>query len=352
MAQLTAQQRNIMFQQATRQNRQNIGTKKITGGQQDIEFEIPKARYLARLTAIVKATVNIKHATKTEVPTDFFTMSRLIQRVSLDLNNGFMPFLIDGCGLKILSLIGTNSKIYMDESDPMGVNYLPKLKASSTGVDNEFHFLVELPLTLNERDPIGLILLQNNSALVNLKFSIGSPSNFLTDNEYEVEYKDIIVNVQAETYSVPASEECHPNLTTLKLIQNSTHTFAGAGKNEIQLGTGYIYRKLALQFLDEDGKPFEDEDFLSNIELVFNTSDCNYSVTPQMLRYESQKNYGVILPKGVYIFDFGYQGTPNLGGSRDLIDTETLTDFTLRFNSNKAGKVNVIKEAITRLSPQ
>ena len=348
--QLTPLQRANLFQQATRQNIQNIGTKAVQGGQQDIDFEIPKARYLSKLLAKVSVKLNITHASKTEVPTDFFTPERVLQRISLDLNNGFAPFLVDGCGLKLVNLVNSNADIYYNRQDKLGANYLPALKASTTGANNEFHFLVELPLTLNERDPIGLILLQNNSSLVNLKFTIASPNNFLLDNAYTVDFKEIKINLHAETFSVPAHEQAHPDLTTLKLIQSSQHIFSGAGKNEVNIGTGYMYRKLILQFYDENGNLFEDEDFLSNIDLVLNTSDCNYSIDPAMLRYINQKNYGIILPKGTFIFDFAYQGIPNMGGSRDLLDTETLTSFVLRFNSNKGGKVNIVKEGIVRLA--
>ena len=348
--QLSPLQRANLFQQATRQNIQNIGTKSVQGGQQDIDFEIPKARYLAKLLVKVKVKLNIKHASKTDVPVDFFTPERIIQRISLDLNNGFAPFLVDGSALKLINLVSSNADFYYNRSDILGANYLPTLKASVTGVDNDYHFVMELPLTLNERDPIGLVLLQNNASLVNLKLTIASPSNILNDSSYTVDIKNVTANVHAETFSVPAHEQAHPDMTTLKLIQSATHIFSGAGKNEVNIGTGHMYRKLALQFFDADGNPFEDEDFLSNIDLVFNTSDCNYSIEPSVLRYINQKNYGVILPKGTFIFDFAYQGIPNMGGSRDLIDTESLTSFVLRFNSNKGGKVNVIKEGIARLA--
>ena len=55
------------------------------------------------------------------------------------------------------------------------------------------------------------------------------------------------------------------------------------------------------------------------------------------------------LPKGVYMFDFTNQGIVGMGGSRDIIDTERLTMFQIRFNTIKAGRVTVISEKVTRL---
>ena len=131
--QLSPLQRANLFQQATRQNIQNIGTKSVQGGQQDIDFEIPKARYLAKLLVKVKVKLNIKHASKTDVPVDFFTPERIIQRISLDLNNGFAPFLVDGSALKLINLVSSNADFYYNRSDILGANYLPTLKASTTG---------------------------------------------------------------------------------------------------------------------------------------------------------------------------------------------------------------------------
>ena len=92
-----------------------------------------------------------------------------------------------------------------------------------------------------------------------------------------------------------------------------------------------------------------DEDITSNIELVLNTADIPYSITPKMLRALAKMQNGIDFPEGVYFFDFSYQGISNMGGSRDIIDTERVSEFSLRFTAGKAGKVHIISEKLSRL---
>ena len=98
-----------------------------------------------------------------------------------------------------------------------------------------------------------------------------------------------------------------------------------------------------------DGNPFEDSDITSNVDIIFNTADVNYSVPANVIRHKNEVAYGERMPKGVYIFDFSDNGIPNYGGTRDYIDTTKLTMFQLRFNSNKAGRCRIVSENLARL---
>ena len=125
--------------------------------------------------------------------------------------------------------------------------------------------------------------------------------------------------------------------------------FAGNGQNLIDLVTGTIYRKIAFIIEDLDGNPFSDDDITSNIDLIFNTADVNYSVPPKLIRHKNEMQFGEEQPKGVYIFDFSDNGIPNYGGTRDYIDSTKLTMFQVRFNSNKAGRIRIVSENLARL---
>lgn len=343
---LSAGQRAIYFQQATRQNIMSLNKK--TAENNSIVFELPKARYLATLYLDVTAKIKCTHATKTSIPTDDLTLARLLRRVRLDLNNGFAPFDISGTGLKILSYVTNNaSKWNNQSSSKQGVNYLPDIQASASGTENEVSLFMEVPITLNPRDPVGLLLLQSNQSLVNLSIDFSDGSDlFPGETGLTCTVSGVMATLTAETFSVPADENCRPDLSTVKLAQSEIYQFQGQGQNNIDLRTGMIYRKMAFRFLDNDKKPFKDVDFNSNIEIVFNTSDCNYSINASTLRHLNQINFGKELPEGVFILDLTNQGTPNLGGSRDLIDTKQLTSMTLRFNSTKAGTVEFIHENV------
>lgn len=350
--QLTVQQRNAMFAQATRQNIQSFGKKTVNQGATMVDFLLPKARLLSKIYLECDFKFKLKHATKTSLETDEFTPYRPIRRISLDLNNGFSPYVIGGKELALLNAMRMNSKIvYPQHENETGYCYAPEaLTASVEGTSNHIRTTIELNTTLNDRDPIGIVLLQNNETAVELKVDLESESMFVDNADgFVVEVEEITLQASAETFSIPAVAEAFPDISVIKLVTSRTETFAGNGQNLVDLTTGTIYRKLAFIVEDMNGKPFDDEDFSSNIDLIFNTADVNYSIPAKTLRHIDESQLGISLPKGCYAFDFSYNGLSNLGGTRDYIDTERLTSFQLRFNSAKAGRIRVINENLARL---
>ena len=91
------------------------------------------------------------------------------------------------------------------------------------------------------------------------------------------------------------------------------------------------------------------DDITSNIELVLNTADVPYSVSPKMLKHINTMQAGISYPDGCYYFSFDFQGVNGYGGSRDYIDAERITEFAVRFNAAKAGKLTIISEKLSRL---
>lgn len=348
---LTTQQRMAMFAQATRQNIQMLPQQSTTLGASTVQFTLPKARLLSKIWIDFDIKVKIKHASGTAPTTDKFTPFKLIRRLSLDLNNGFSPYIIGGKELAIYNAIRQNPGVIFPQStDESGYNYMPSLTASSAGTSNNLKFTVEMPVTLNDRDLIGLILLQSAETSVTLSVDLANGGDLLDNaSGYTVDIESIKITPAVETFSIPAVAEAMPDLSVLKLVSSRQDAFPGSGQNIIKLATGTIYRKLAFYVTDETGVAFADSDFSSNIELVFNQADVTYSVRAENLRHMNESHFGHALPKGVYVFDFSYNGISNYGGTRDLIDTALLSEFWVRFNSAKAGKISIINENIARL---
>lgn len=349
--QISPAQRARNFQMQTRQNWQMMPEMVTYGGATNMRFELPKARFLAKILIDFKCKFTVKHASETTVPTDEFTPYKLIRSLSLDLNNGWSPYKIGGRQLALLNAIRLNpSIVFPQSSNPGGYCYLPTLVASASGAENEMRFTVELPVTVNDRDTMGIILLQANAMLATLSIDYAN-GNELVDyaDGYDIEIKEIRCNPMLETFSVPANDMAYPDVSVLKIVNSRTEIFAGSGQNIVKLPTGTTYRKIAFYVTDDDGNPFADDDFLSNIDIVFNQADCNYSIKSATFRHLNELQLGYALPQGCYVFDFSNNGFPNYGGTRDLVDTEALTEMWLRFNSSKSGKVHVVLEQLSQL---
>lgn len=355
--QLTASQRAALFAQATRQNLQMLPTATATGGSQTLSFTLPKARLLSKIVLSVSTKVKvISKASGEEYRGYTWSWSELasvIRRITLDLNNGFSPYVIGGLETVMLNMISRYRHDNLTVPSHLTVNDTNNLMMGCTYDTSAACYLLnctlELPITLNDRDCVGLIMLQNDATNVTLNVDIDSGSNVIGGNSYTVEVKEVRVTPCLETFSIPANAQAFPDISVLKLTNSRQEDFVGGGQHIVKLNTGTIYRRIIFLVKDENGILAGEDFFNGTIDLVFNQADTNYSVTPSMIRRLNTIQYGFTLPKGMFVLDFSYQGTVNLGGSRDYIDTERLTEMWLRFTTTGSGTINLVNETLSRL---
>ena len=178
---MTVQQRNSLFAQATRQNIQGMAKKKITQGATTVSFEIPKARLLSKIWLEIDYKFKLKSSTVSTVNTSKLTPYAPIRRISLDLNNGWSPYVLDGKSYAVLAGMRQQSHVVYPQSESeKGFCYCPdELNASSVGVSNSMRTTIELPLCLNDRDPIGIILAQSPETLIEVKVDFEPESSMI-----------------------------------------------------------------------------------------------------------------------------------------------------------------------------
>lgn len=347
--QLSPQQRAALFTQATRQNYQTLATRSATSELEQLIFDLPKARLLSKITLIVEAVANLKSA-NSAIPVAASQGYGILRKVQLDMNNGFSPYSLTGDALFGYSLARLNPEVNLRQTaTKRGANYIENA-ASAGGVDNTIRFSVELPITLNDRDPVGLLMLQNQQTNVQLKVDVDQLVKAYKPAAGDtVTFKSFKITPILETFTVPSVREAFPDMSVLKLVSDRQETLQGQGVSTIKLNTGTIYRKLFVYLEDANGAPLVDADVVGNFELVFNQADVPYNIPAIALAHLNHRQYGMPLPDGWYVFDFTIQGLPNYGGSRDYIDTERLTEFWLRVNTTKAGKVRIVSENLSRL---
>lgn len=348
--QISAQQRALMFGQATRQTFQTLPTQRVSGEGSTVQFTLPKVRLLSKILLEVEAVATLK-SSAAAIARKVMSPYQVLRRVSLDLNNGFSPFIVSGRDLYLYNVNRLNPQVLDYQTNVRGINYVQNT-ASAGGTDAKIKFTVALPVTLNDRDPVGLVMLQNEETNVTLTVDIAKLQDAYTltpANGDEVIFKSMSITPLVETFSIPPIKEAFPDISVLKLVSAKADTFAGNGQNVVKLNTGTIYRKLIMYFEDNNGAPLVDADFSGNLELVFNQADIPISFKPSILSAKNHSELGYMLPDGVYVFDFSNQGIPNLGGTRDYIDTERLTEFWVRFSTQKAGKLTVVTETLSRL---
>lgn len=344
--QLTPQQRAHYFAQYTRKNLQALPAQSFSAEGDRIQFVLPKARYLACTFIEVEAVAKAKGSGTLKVsdyPADIFN------RVSLDLNNGFMPFVLSGRDLNIYDMIRMYPDVARPHTSPRAAIHVENA-ISADGTNNKIHIMLPMQNVLSEKDAIGLIMLQNDSTQVVLTLDLDSLAKAYNLAEGQsVEFVSCKVTPWTETFTIPSIEQARPDISTLKLLSSKYEVFSANSQTIVKQPIGTIYRKMILFFEDEQGNPMTAADFTGNIELVFNQADTPISIKPAHLEYLNQHYYGAPLPDGVFVLDFASVPLPNLATSRDLVDSERLTELWVRFTPNTAGKVTSINETISRL---
>lgn len=345
--QLTPQQRQMNFNRLTRQHLQ-MSADIPAQENSNITFDLSKSRLTSRVRMEITGDLKVTHATNTSYTPSPFAPFNLINRVSIDINNGFSPFTVSGRDLYLYSLLDDHAHTFTPATSGRG-SVVQGLTASAAGADNKIRFLVDLPVALNDRDSVGLLLTQNQETTVTVSVFFGAAANLVTGAGYTVALSNLKVSPVVETFSVPPSPEALPDISVLKLVQTTKKSIAGGGLQELHLPVGMTYRKLILFIEDASGNGIPDDAFTSNFELVMNQADSPYRVKPSILAGINHRQFGTPLPVGAYAFDFSYNGLANYGTARDYVDTERLTEFWFRFVATAPGNVTAIYEVLSRL---
>lgn len=333
---LTPVERAMMFNQNTRQHIIALPSRTLTPSS-TVEYEIPKVRLTSRILLDISGTVTLG-GTGTAIMNPA-RAARFIRNLRISINNGFNPFQISGRGLFLYNqLLNSGVAESVEEQNTLGV---------ARGSVNNFRLFLEVPLTLNQRDTVGLINTANQQTSVTLVIDTDSLASLYIGTE-TITASDIRITPHVESFSIPQNTDAIPDLSILKLVSEFSQTFTSAGDVTFDLQTGLVYRKIIAIYEDAVGNPLTPI-VLSPFQLILNQADFPYIVNPQVIRDLNHKSYSHSLPTGVYVFDFTGGTQPNYGGPRDYIDTERLTEFWLRTNAAVGGRLTIITETLARL---
>ena len=344
---LSPAERNLAFVQITRHMLQKLPAMTLVESS-TASFTLPKTNLTSKIYLLVEGTFKVAHASQTSFQLKRYAPYRFLRNVRVSINNGFSPFQLSGVGLAIYNKLRLNSKILDPVTDELGYCYMTQT-ASSGGTVNNMRFILELPFVLNERDPIGLILTQNEETVVTVQVDTNNIIDLFKDKTgYTVSEVNISMTPVIESFSIPPLTEAMPDISILKLVHEQNFGIGQTGDLTLKLPVGTTYRKLILDFEDGNGEGFGLTD-IDNLQVILNQADIPYNMPAKLITGLNQLHYGDILEKGTFVIDLSYQGIPNLGGARDYIDTERLTEFWIKTNVGKTGNVRVIYETLARL---
>jgi hypothetical protein len=316
-----------------------------------------KVGLLSRVRLLVQGTMTVTHASLTTYTPALGGPFNLFRRVNLEINNGYNPFQLTGIGQYLLNLASEDRvsnivPVYDTVANINASRAINKLAnvSSTGGTADPFQCVIDMPLMINKRDPVGLVLAQNEQTIINVVLSLQASTNVLSaPTGYTVTTSSITVTPLIERFSVPSSQDAFPDISIIKLVWETNKYFAGAQDAYVDLNVGTTYRRLVIYITDSAGAAIADSGISGNFRFVFGDTATPIEIKPASLAAINSQEYGQPLPTGVWVLDLTDQGVINYGGSRDYIDTTALTEFQFNFQAPGACNVKVVCEAISKL---
>lgn len=347
-----------MFIDNTRQNFTELPAQTyIKGGR--LYFKLPSVGLLSRLFLTVKGTMTVTNGTGSTTLSDRLGVN-LIKRIKVIANSGTAIYDVSGYGTYLINSIQRKNEIPNMSPNPSGYNDLVYNTPIENG-DNDWVFTLEVPIAINEKDPIGLILLQNDATQITLEVEFNDEygaNNIIspivaTGNAVT----SFVGNVSCmmEYFTVPREKENYPSLNVLHQWLEQYESITSAGEFTKQLQRGNTYMRL-MHYLTL-GNALNTES-IDKLKIVYNQSETPYTLDATHQLYLQRMRYGQDLQKGTFVHDwYMSNGLVGLGNSRDFINSANVTEFQSIFNiasgtAVPAGQsfVNTLTEQLIKLA--
>lgn len=284
------------------------------------------ARILLRISATVSGTVTGPNA---------LGMSSLIGRIRLLLNSGVEVFNVSGAGYSYLLQEAFDSEYFLATGQNQG--------RTAVSVAT-FNLDAIIPLMINQHDPVGLILLQNQQLQATLSVEFAAEGVVATGGP------TIACTVQPyyEFFTVPNDPANLPNLLTIHRILEDQVVIAGAGDYQYNWLRGNPY----IGLYHGAGIGVAGTDNWTAFKLRINQSDYVLDIDPNYVDMSFRLLRGRARAPGAVLLDF--MATTGLGmfeGLRDIIDTGALSDIQSVITFSGAGTLYNVRNELIQLPP-
>ncbi len=345
---LTPLQQLQYFNDNTSLYKSPVETKTFAAAGDTDKFTFETTKLLQKIYVEISGTLTATHASLTSYTPHEDGIFNIISKISLISQKGFRPFDICGKSLKMLNFANLGATAMANSTSDGRYRQVQGVTASSGGTSNVIKLLAELPVTVNDRDLSGLILLQNDKVNLSLEITTGDKSSIApASSGYTFVMSDLTVKVFTDLFSIPENLAYYPiDLIRVVKLNHEITLPVIAAENTFKLDTGNTYRRIFLQFSDSAGARAADST-LGDIYVILAGSTYRYQISPYLLAQENKAN-DINLPAGCFVLDFASgQGLRALAGARDYINTDLTGELHIRVTSSAAGSVLIMTETLT-----
>lgn len=300
-------------------------TRPVGGGTTSIN--LPKTGLLASINLAIRGSV----AGALSAP-NALGFASIINRVRLTLNSGIDVINMSGAGFHYLLREAMGSEYI----DPTGQS-----NARSAVTAAAFNLDLILPVAINERDPLGLLLLQNEQTLLTLNIDWTADATVATGATVTATAIPYV-----ELFTVPVDPADYPPLNIVHQILEDSQAVSGAGDFTYNWQRGNTY----LQVLHGFGIGVAGADNFSKVAVRVNQSDYLQNTDIPYLDMEFRRLRGRARPAGGVFFDLlATSGLGNFGLTRDVFNSALVTDLASVITVTGAGTLTTVRRQLVVL---
>lgn len=206
---------------------------------------------------------------------------------------------------------------------------------------NTWEFGLTIPVALNEREALGLLMMQNAASAFQLSVEFNSSGYSLTAGQAPVlvtgaatvTYTGTITPI-IESFAVPEDRAIPlPPADFAHTYKEFTQTIGGVGDQTIAITDRFRFLSIA-HFVVMNSQPNTQD--IDTVALSF-SSTFKPEVWPIRAKVRRQHQiYGRSLPNGLVVHDFLNQGFPNFGTLRDTVEGQKVSDLKSIITVNSA----------------
>lgn len=319
----------LAFEANTRQKYIEMPTiTKPTGGG-TVSVQIPRTGLLARIFLIIRGSI-----AGTITGPNALGKASVINRVRLFANSGIDIFNVSGAGYHYLL------RKYLN----LGNDTAPQSDAKTAIAVAAFNLDMVIPVALNTRDPLGLLMLQSEQTVLTLSIQ------FEADNVVATGGPTVTCTVQPilEVFTVPQDRRNWPRLDVVHQILEDQIVISGAGQYPYQWPRGNRY----LQVLHGCGINVAAADSFTHTQLRVNQSDFIFSFS-DAFRWDIIRNFLDLAIRGTGTIPIDLMGTSGLGvfdRLRDTVDSSRVTDLATVITTTGALTLYTVRRQLVQLT--
>ena len=316
------------FDAATRNRIYALPSQSKPSGGGTVRWDLPRTGFLARI--FLKVTGSIEGTLSDPNP---LGKASVIRRVRLVANNG----------LDIVNISGPGYHYLLRPLLDTGADHLPYTDARKAVDTGSFDISMVIPVALNPRDAIGLILLQSEQTLVTLIIDFEQDANVATGATVTA-----TVTPYVEIFTVPADRKDWPALSFVHQILEDQQQIPSAGDYAYTWPRGPVY----LQTVHGLGIGVNGSDVWSRALVQVNQADNIYTVTPELAdMWFAFSTLGQTRLKGTVPIDLiGNAGFGVYDSLRDTIQSGNLTDLRTLITATGSGTLFTVRRMLIPLA--